>query len=210
MLDPLAAQGVPVSVDSCQPATQRFAMAHGAAYLNDIRGFPDPSGYPALAASGGHLIVMHSVQRAGRATRTVTDPEVVWAGVHQFFGGRLAALAAAGIPMDRIVIDPGLGYFLGSNPEPSLRVLAGLGEFRARFGVPVLACPSRKSFLRALTGRDTAGLGPATLAAELFAASQGADYIRTHDPAALADALTVFGALADGHLTNQLAPSFTR
>ena len=141
---------------------------------------------------------MHSVQQAGLATRTVTDPAAVWAGIGRYFAARLEALRAAGIGPERLIIDPGLGYFLGGNPEPSLRALTGLGELRARFGLPVLACPSRKSFLYALTGRDVAGLGPATLAAELFASGQGADYLRTHDPAALRDALTVLGALAGG------------
>jgi dihydropteroate synthase type 2 len=62
--------------------------------------------------------------------------------------------------------------------------------------VPVLISPSRKSFLRALTGRDIDRSGPATLAAEIFAAWQGADYIRTHDVAAVRDALTVLAAIA--------------
>jgi dihydropteroate synthase type 2 len=63
--------------------------------------------------------------------------------------------------------------------------------------VPVLVSPSRKSFLRALTGRDVSDIGPATLAAELYAARAGVDYIRTHNVRALADALTVERALGD-------------
>ena len=62
--------------------------------------------------------------------------------------------------------------------------------------MPVLVSPSRKSFLRALTGRDVARSGPATLAAEIFAAWQGADYIRTHDVAAARDAFTLLAAIA--------------
>jgi dihydropteroate synthase type 2 len=57
--------------------------------------------------------------------------------------------------------------------------------------------PSRKSFLRAITGTDLAGIGAATLAAELHAAGQGADYIRTHDPAALSDGLVGLTALSE-------------
>lgn len=165
------------------------------AYLNDIHGFPDPGRYGPLAESGCRLVVMHSIQSAGPATRTVTDPAAVWAGIGRFFTRRLAELQAAGIARDRLIIDPGLGYFLGSNPEPSLTALAGIGELRARFGVPVMVCLSRKSFLRTLTGKDTAHAGPATLAAEIFAAGQGADYIRTHDVAAIHDALTVLNAV---------------
>jgi dihydropteroate synthase type 2 len=204
VLDALAADGIPVSVDSFHPETQRFALARGVAYLNDIRGFPDPGQYRPLAESGCRLVVMHSIQSAGqaagqaagRATRTVTDPVATWAGIGRFFTRRLAGLQAAGVARDRLIIDPGLGYFLGSNPEPSLTALAGVGELKARFGLPVLVCPSRKSFLRTLTGKDIAHTGPATLAAEIFAAGQGADYIRTHDVAAIRDALTVLGAVS--------------
>ena len=139
------------------------------------------------------------MQRTGPATRVATDPAAIWAAPAGSSPGgwplcRPPASAGAGS------IDPGLGYFLGSNPEPSLTALAGIRELKARFGVPVLVCPSRKSFLRTLTRKDAAHAGPATLAAEIFAAWQGADYIRTHDVAALCDALTVFGAIASQSL----------
>jgi dihydropteroate synthase type 2 len=196
VLGPLTTDGIPVSVDSFLPETQRFAISCGVAYLNDIQGFPHPGLYDTLAASGSRLVVMHSVQRTGAATRMVTDPAAVRAGIDRFFAGRLAALQAAGITRDRLVIDPGLGYFLGSNPEPSLAVLAGIEDLKARFGVPVLVSPSRKSFLRTLTGCSIAHAGPASLAAEMYAASHGADYIRTHDVMALRDALTVLTAIA--------------
>ena len=196
VLEQLAADGVPVSVDSYRPETLRFAISAGAACLNDIHGFDDPSLYPVLAASHCHLVVMHAVQATGTATRVVTDPAAVWEGTLRFFSRRLAALQAAGIGRDRLVIDPGLGYFLGSTPGPSLAALAGIRELKDAFGVPVLVSPSRKSFLRAVTGRDVARSGPATLAAEIFAAWQGADYIRTHDVAAARDALAVLAAIA--------------
>ncbi|MGH3204699.1 MAG: dihydropteroate synthase [Streptosporangiaceae bacterium] len=197
VLDRLAADGIPVSVDSFQAATQRFALARGATYLNDIQGFPDPGMYTALASSACRLVVMHSVQRTGPATRMITDPETIMDGIGRFFTARLAALRTAGISPDRLILDPGLGYFLGSTPGPSLAALAGIGDLRERFGLPVLVCPSRKSFLRALTGKDDiTRAGPASLAAEIFAAWQGADYIRTHDVAALHDAITVLNAIA--------------
>jgi dihydropteroate synthase type 2 len=196
VLEQLAADGIPVSVDSFRPETQRFAISAGVAYLNDIHGFGDPDMYRALVASQCRLIVMHAIQAAGSATRVVTDSAAVWDGTRRFFARRLAALREAGISGDRLIIDPGLGYFLGSTPGPSLAALAGIRELKAAFGVPVLASPSRKSFLRALTGRDITQSGPATLAAEVFAAWQGADYIRTHDVAATRDALTVLAAIA--------------
>ncbi len=75
-------------------------------------------------------------------------------------------------------------------------MLTGLDRLKRDFGLPVLVSVSRKSFLRAITGRASAlEMGAATLAAEIYAAEMGADYIRTHDPGALADALKVLAAL---------------
>ncbi|WP_246281743.1 dihydropteroate synthase [Fodinicola acaciae] len=195
VLDELVAAGIPVSVDSFRPQTQRFASEHGAAYLNDIQGFPDPGRYRELAKLSCQLIVMHSVQRSGPATRVLTAAETVWTGIERFFHERLTALQAAGVDRDRLVIDPGLGYFLGRTPEPSMLALNQLSALKSRFGVPVLVSPSRKSFLRTVTGRDLDQIGPATLAAELYAACHGVGFIRTHDVAAIRDALTVFQAL---------------
>ena len=201
VLKALTADGTAVSVDSFRTQTLRFAVSAGAAWLNDIHGFGDPGLYPVLAASQCRLVVMHAVQEDGVATEAATDQAAVREGMYRFFARRLAALQAAGIGRDRLVIDPGLGYFLGSTPGPSLAALAGIRELKDTFGVPVLVSPSRKSFLRALTGRDVTGSGPAALAAEIFAAWQGADYIRTHDVAAARDALTFLAAISSqvGH-----------
>jgi dihydropteroate synthase type 2 len=109
VLERLAADGVPVSVDSFRPETLRFAISAGAAWLNDIHGFGDPGLYPALAASQCQLIVMHAVQEDGAATEAATDPAAVREGMYRFFARRLAALQAAGIGSDRLIIDPGLG-----------------------------------------------------------------------------------------------------
>jgi len=65
----LAAEGIQISVDSFLPEVQRFATKSGAAFLNDIQGFPDPSFYPELAAASCRLVVMHAVQGRGRAQR---------------------------------------------------------------------------------------------------------------------------------------------
>jgi dihydropteroate synthase type 2 len=90
-----------------------------------------------------------------------------------------------------------MGFFLGSDPRASLAVLQRIPDLRARFGRPVFISVSRKSFLRALTGSGLEQIGSATLAAELYAARQGADYLRTHDVAALRDGLEIERALAE-------------
>jgi dihydropteroate synthase len=193
----LKADGTPISVDTFLPEVQRFAIARDVEFLNDIQGFPDASLYPELAAARCKLVVMHAVQGRGRAQRLELSPAEVWDRIEVFFTERVAALECAGIARERVIIDPGMGFFLSRRPEASLAVLARLGELKRTFGVPVLVSVSRKSFLRVVTGHSSAaGLGAATLAAELYAAEQGADYIRTHDPGALSDALRVIAALA--------------
>jgi dihydropteroate synthase type 2 len=192
----LAAEGTTISVDSFLPEVQRFALSKGVAFLNDIQGFPDPSFYPELAAANCRLVVMHAVQGRGRAQRVELAADQVWDRIRHFFVERLAALDRGGIARERLILDPGMGFFLSNRPEASLRVLTGLDRLKRDFGLPVLVSVSRKSFLRAITGRAFASeTGAATLAAEIYAAEMGADYIRTHDPEALADALKVLAAL---------------
>ena len=193
----LALSGTPLAVDTSEPETQRFALACGVDYLNDIRGFPDPGVYPDLAAGRCRLVVMHAVESAGRARPDDLGPDAVWQRIEGFFAERVARLERAGIARERLILDPGMGLFLSSRVDASLRVLTSLDRLKARFGLPVMVSVSRKSFLGAITGRAApAERGPATLAAELYAAAHGADYIRTHDPCALRDALAVTAALA--------------
>ena len=96
---------------------------------------------------------------------------------------------------ERLVLDPGMGFFLSSDPRFSLAVLRGLVGLRERLAAPILIGVSRKGFLGELTGRAVDERGAASLAAELFAAEQGVDFIRTHDVAALRDGLCVRAAL---------------
>lgn len=189
-------EGVPVSVDTFSPEVQRWAMTEGVAYLNDIQGFPDPTLYPELAACDAKLIVMHSVQGRGKATRIDVPPTEIYERVLRFFEARLAALEKAGVARARLILDPGMGFFLGADPETSFAMLRRTRDLKAAFGLPVLISVSRKSFLRKITGRGPGEAAPATLAAELFAALQGADAIRTHDPAAIRDGWKVWQALA--------------
>jgi dihydropteroate synthase len=101
-----------------------------------------------------------------------------------------AALVRAGVKKERIVLDPGMGFFLGPDAETSFDMLRRIGDLRA-FGLPLLVSCSRKSFLGAVTGRPVNERGPASLAAELYAARHGVAWIRTHDVRSLKDALRV-------------------
>lgn len=195
VMEPLKLRGAVLSVDSFNPDVQLFALSRGADILNDIQGFPDSRIYDQLAASGCRLVVMHSVQRIGPATSVDVNPEIVLQEVFDFFLERIKSLTAAGISESRLILDPGMGFFLGSNPQASFSVLKSLRKIKTFFNLPLLVSVSRKSFLRLGSSRPVGERGSATLAAEIYCAYSGVDYIRTHDVRAAADAFEVLGAI---------------
>lgn len=196
----VAALAVPLSIDTFSPAVQEWALDQGVAYLNDIHGFAHPALYPRLADSDAKLIVMHAVQQEGRATVDDIPPETIYQRVVDFFDARLEAFERAKIASSRLILDPGMGMFLSRNPEASYEMLRRIPDLKRAFSLPVLIGVSRKSFLK--NARPASTLLAATLAAEVFATSLGADYIRTHDVAALAAGLAVWAAATGGNTTS--------
>ncbi|EPT7008486.1 TPA: sulfonamide-resistant dihydropteroate synthase Sul1 [Klebsiella pneumoniae] len=197
LLDALSDQMHRVSIDSFQPETQRYALKRGVGYLNDIQGFPDPALYPDIAEADCRLVVMHSAQRDGIATRTGhLRPEDALDEIVRFFEARVSALRRSGVAADRLILDPGMGFYLSPAPETSLHVLSNLQKLKSALGLPLLVSVSRKSFLGATVGLPVKDLGPASLAAELHAIGNGADYVRTHAPGDLRSAITFSETLA--------------
>ena len=187
----LRAMGCALSVDSFQPETQKWALAQDADWLNDINGFCDPQMQELLADSSCSLVVMHAIQAKGIATRAAPPDGDIWEHILAFFDARLEALTRAGVDPSRCVLDPGMGFFLGNRPETSWVVLRHIDRLKKAFDLPVLLSVSRKSFLRALADCPPDAAGPASLSAELFAARQQVDCIRTHDVGQLNQALKV-------------------
>ena len=114
------------------------------------------------------------------------------------------ALVAAGVARERIILDPGMGFFLGSNAMASVEVLNRLPELSRHFGLPLFVSVSRKSFLQKLSGGNSGSVQHATLAAELFAVRQGARYIRTHEVRSLQEAWRVSQWLVPGSGSRQV------
>lgn len=138
---------------------------------------------------------MHSIQRLGKAQVIETVPENIFDGIIDFFSQRINSLQNSGVSSERIILDPGMGFFLGSNPETSIYVLKNIFRVKEYFKLPILVSVSRKSFLGTIVGRGVNERTPATLAAEIYISYMGVDYIRTHDVRALSDALKVLGML---------------
>lgn len=188
--------GARVAVDTHKAEVMRAALDWGAEMINDVTALGDPEAPGVLRAfPDAAVVLMHARNSGMRAERRSGDATRVVDQIRAFFAARLAWCAEQGLQVGRFILDPGMGLFLGSNPEPSVAVLRGLPALAA-LGHPLYVSVSRKSFLGAITGRGPRERGAATLAAELWCAEQRVAYIRTHDPGALRDALLVRAALA--------------
>jgi dihydropteroate synthase len=190
--------GARISIDTTRAETARAALDAGAVIVNDVSGLRlDPAMVPLCARSGAGVVVMHSRGRAGElaADRHAVYPDGVLPGVVRELGRALEEARRGGIPADRIVVDPGLGF--GKTAEQSVELLRGLGALRS-LGRPILIGPSRKRFLGALTGREVAERDSATAAACALGWEAGARIFRVHEPGPVRDALRLAAAVHPG------------
>jgi dihydropteroate synthase len=109
VLEALVREGVRVSVDTLKPEVMRAAIAAGCAVVNDVNAFQGPEAIEAVASSGVGLVVMH-MQGTPRTMQKAPHYEDVVSEVGAFLRQRAAALEAAGVTPDRIVLDPGFGF----------------------------------------------------------------------------------------------------
>jgi dihydropteroate synthase len=215
---------VPISADTTRPEPARAALEAGARVINDVSGLRDPRVAALVAKFGAGVILTASPrarQGSGGCPRPVAsagdsedaseesaprlDASVVEgappipylapvATVRALLAAALGRARAAGIPEERIVLDPGIGFFRDEGlpwDEWDARVLAGLGEFGA-LGRPLCVAVSRKSFIGAITGRTSPGERLAgSLAATAVAVLGGAALVRAHDVAETVDAVRV-------------------
>lgn len=168
---------VALGVDTWRARVAGVAFGEGAVLGNDMSGFSDPGYLEAAAAAGTTVVATHI-----RLAPQVPDPEPVYDDVVTDVLRALAALAQraldAGIPRERVVLDPGLD--LGKTWEQSVRLLAAFPRF-AGLGHPLLVAASNKIFLGRLLGLDNHERGAATVAACTVAALHGGRLLRVHD-----------------------------
>lgn len=191
LIEALRDCGKPLSVDTSKPEVMRAALAAGAAIVNDVRALAAPGAVETVAASDCGVVLMH-MQGSPRTMQQQPQYADVLREVGAFLAARRDALVAAGIPPERIALDPGFGF--GKTVEHNLALLRGLSELAA-LGQPLVAGLSRKSMLGAITGKPVTERQAASVAAALLAVQRGAAIVRVHDVAATRDALAVWRAV---------------
>jgi dihydropteroate synthase len=179
---------VPISADTARPGPARAALDAGARVINDVSGLRDPAVAQLIRERGVGVILMASPDGVGTGSG---GPVGV---VRRLLVAALGRARESGIPEERIVLDPGIGFFREeaiSWEDWDARVLAGLGELDA-LDRPLCVGVSRKSFLGAITGRSrTEERLAGSLAAAALAVWNGAALIRAHDVAETLDAARV-------------------
>jgi len=179
----LAAEGIPVSVDTYHASTAAAAVAAGAQLVNDVYG-TDPDMPAVLAATGARYVAMHAF---GAPTTPHHYLDVV-AEVRDRLLARVAELEAAGVGAERIVLDPGIGF--SKNPSENWELLHGLPELVAT-GYLILIGTSRKRFIRRLAGDALPDRDLATAVTSALAAQAGVWGVRVHDVRATRIALDI-------------------
>ncbi len=183
-----------ISVDTRHPEVARAALAAGAHIVNDVTAAADPATIEAVRDTGAGLVLMHmqGEPRSMQANPTYGD---VVTEVRDFLAARIEVVTGAGVPRDRLCVDPGLGF--GKTTAHNLALLRGIASFRGLGALLVGA--SRKRFIGELTGVDEpAGRAEGTAGVVAWCASQGVDVVRVHDVKEMAKVAKVVDAIARG------------
>ncbi len=190
-----ALHGAPMSIDTSKAEVARLALQYGALMVNDITALRhDPELAEVVAESNAYLCLMHMRGEPKTMQDAPTYDDVV-SEVKAFLEERLAFAINAGIPAERICLDPGIGF--GKTVDHCVELLQRLDEIVA-IGQPVLVGLSRKSFLGKLLGDPTATQGSleASIAGAVAAFERGASIFRVHDVHETVAALRVASAVA--------------
>lgn len=190
VIEGLAARArVPMSIDTRNAEVMRRAVQSGARVINDVSALAhDPQSLEVAAATGVPVVLMHAQGDPRTMQRNPVYDDVVL-DVYDALEARIEACEKAGIPRERLVVDPGIGF--GKTLAHNLALLGALSIFHG-LGCAVLVGASRKSFIGKLAAALPDDRLPGSLAAAMLGAAQGVQIIRVHDVAATRQALAVW------------------
>ena len=174
-----------VSVDTYHPETARRALERGINIINDVSGLTNPAMIDLAGSSNADWIAMHSLSVPVEKGQMLPLGQSAYAAVEAWLDERLEAWQKAGLDLDRIIFDPGIGF--GKNALQSLELIRSAGKFR-QFGLRVLVGHSRKSFFGDVTRASAENRDLATIGSSLALCAQGIDILRVHNVSAHVEA----------------------
>ena len=184
--------GVLISVDTTKAAVARAALDAGADIVNDTSGLrADAAMGPLIAESGAAVVLMH-MRGVPRTMQESPRYDNLLGEIKAFLSGRIREAEAAGIPVERTIVDPGIGF--GKTAEHNLTVLNRLDVLRD-LGRPVCVGPSRKAFIGRILGLPPGERLEGSIAAAVISICRGAHILRVHDVGAVAKAVRMAEAI---------------
>lgn len=183
---------VPISIDTYKSEVAERCIQCGAEMVNDISGlYFDPRMKEIVARHQVPVIVMHI---KGTPRDMQKDPQYrdLIGEILSYFRESISRADAAGVPADKIIIDPGIGF--GKSFAHNLDILKGLESFKV-LGKPIMVGVSRKSFLGKILDLPVDERLEGSIAAALYAVLRGANIVRVHDVAATVRALRTVEAI---------------
>ncbi|MDH4128788.1 MAG: dihydropteroate synthase [Spirochaetota bacterium] len=190
----LKKEKITISVDTYKPEVMKHTLGLGANMINDITAMSNLDSINIIKEFDVPVVIMYSKNLTTHSEKAIWKSKDPMKEIINFFEIRINKLVDKGIKDENIILDPGMGFFIGSNPEPSLIVLRDLRQLK-KLGKKILISTSRKSFIGTVLNRNVSERASGTLATEIWSAQQGVDYIRTHDVKALYDALKMLEAI---------------
>jgi dihydropteroate synthase len=194
VIEGLAADGTPLSIDTSKLAVAEAALDAGAAMVNDVTALRAEPEIAALCAERGAELVLMHMQGTPRTMQENPAYDDVVDDVKGFLAERIEFAVSQGIDEDRIWIDPGIGF--GKTAEHNLELHRRLGEL-GELGRPIAFGSSRKSFFGKLTGAEVDERLGGTIASNVIAFANGARMLRVHDVGPMRQALTIAEAVLD-------------
>jgi dihydropteroate synthase len=182
---------VPISIDTSKPEVARQALDSGACMVNDISGLRDDAMLTVVSRSHAAVVIMHMKGRPRTMQRNPVYKSLI-DDIIDYLKNAVARAEEAGIAGNKIIIDPGIGF--GKTLEHNLEIVRRLREFKI-LGKPILAGPSRKSFIGKLLNAQPQRRVSGTIASCVLAAANGANIVRVHDVTEAAEALRVSDAI---------------
>ena len=199
VIERLAQSGTAISIDTRKAAVMEAALSRGATLVNDVSALLfDDRAVAIVAAAGCPVVLMHFPGTASDPHGNASYSDVL-TDVFDWLEARIAAVVAAGIARDKIIVDPGIGF--GKSVSANLALLNGLALFHT-LGCPVLLGASRKRLIGALSNEAPveARLG-GSIALALKGAEQGVQLLRVHDVYETAQALHIWRGMRDAALS---------
>lgn len=192
VIEQLAAHQIVISIDTRHAITADRAVRAGASIINDVSGLRDPAMRAVAADHDVPVVVMHMPIDDPATMQQHAIYDDVVAAVVGFVSEQMELARADGV--GQVIVDPGIGF--GKTTAHNLEILQRLGEI-VDLGAPVMVGASRKRFIGELTGAPaTTARAAGSVAAHLWAISQGARIVRAHDVEAHAQAMRIWQHIA--------------